>query len=174
MSLASAFTRAALRDPSLREWAQERKRQREELHAWQEAERAKQREKFKPVPDHRMIALHARIEGLDLPADIVSQFKALTSGAKFAAVEACGEHLAEALPLYLSALLSYTWDLYCWSKERPEWFESEGQRQVEIILNAIDDRIMPNLRRLRRKNSARKDRFAELHAMFAPKESEDA
>jgi hypothetical protein len=100
MSLLAAYRAVML--PELREAARERKRKREELRAWQEVEREKQKAKFQPVPDARMDNLHAHIESLGLPADVVSQFKSLTTGAKFALVEACGEHLKEALPLYLA------------------------------------------------------------------------
>jgi hypothetical protein len=44
---------------------------------------------------------------------------------------------------------------------------AEREQQAELIENAFVDRILPTIRKWRRK-SARKDRYAELERMFAP------
>jgi hypothetical protein len=79
-----------------REFADERERQRLAV------ESAKLADKFREKPDTRMDNLYAHIESLGLSGDVVAQFKSLTTGAKFALVEAMGDHLAEGLPIYLS------------------------------------------------------------------------
>jgi hypothetical protein len=85
----------------MRAWAQERKRQRAELLAWQEQERAKQKARFQPVPDTRMLELHEKIDSLDLPAEVVSAFKSLSGNQQRALTADLGDELREALPLLL-------------------------------------------------------------------------
>jgi hypothetical protein len=99
VSLASAFR--AVMTPAMREAAQERKRQRAELREWQQREREKQREKFKPVPDARMDALHERIDSLGLPDDTVAAFKSLSGNQQRALTADLGDDLREALPILL-------------------------------------------------------------------------
>jgi hypothetical protein len=66
----------------------------------------------------------------------------------------------------LTALLGYC--LIDFGKLSP----AEREQQAEVIENAFTDRILPAIRRWRRK-TARRDRYAEIEQLFNKPESVD-
>lgn len=101
MFLAS-LARAIVNDPDLVAARKARAEARRLQQEQRERFKAEQREKHALKPDTRMIAFHARIDGLGLAPGLAEAFKSLSGNEQRLFANAAGDALAAAIPVYLA------------------------------------------------------------------------